>query len=788
MDSLLASPLVLLAGLLLALYVGWRVLSPQLRLPSAPFSLDGLAGKLLGPSYEIRKLERRAAREVKAGNALLAGRMLEEAGLPQRALDVYLQAEEWMAAAFALEKVPGRAEKAAEMFLKAGDYKKAADVYAAAGKPARAATLFEERGNNLEAARLYGAAHQWDKAAALFTKSGYALRAAEAYEKMGDWRLAAEAYERHFMENVTFSTTYSGPPPAAETRNALRSGKLYEQAGAPERAREIYLRGSFFAEAARVSLALSQFPRAAELFLRAEDLAAAADACERGGDTVKAAGYRGEIALKAGRMAEAAALFQQGLDHQRAAELFEQVGLLERAALAYEAAESHANAANVWLRGGRKDRAAACFDRAGEYETAAKLYEEAGDGAKAAQLFERAGLTYQSGLAAAEAGELSKAISLLQRVAPQDERYRDASERLAGLFLEAGKPGLAIERLQKVLAGAPVGPDTLSLHYALALAREAAGDSAEALALYKAIQAESFDYRDAGARAGALEAGRALPIATPAPPVGKTPAPAARPPQAPPARPPQAAGGVGAAPAAASASAGAPSLSARFVLNEEIARGPLGAIHRGEDSADGNKAVALRLLAPAAVPHLKAAIADLKAAAALQHPNLVRLIGVVELSGRHAIVTELVQGASLGANLAAGRRLGLSQVQALARTLARLLVAIHDRGLAHGSIQPSNLMSAAGTLKLADLGLGRIHLALAPAHPYRAPEGLLDPAADVYSFGAVLHHLLTGHPPEAPSAAAPPGSLDELAARCRAARPEQRPRAQEIARALGVEP
>ena len=199
----------------------------------------------------------------------------------QQAVDTYLEGQEWMAAAFTLEKVPGKADKAAEMFLKAGDYKKAAEIWSQNGKADKAAPLFEEKGNNLEAARLYALAEKWDKAAALFVKSGYPLKAAEAYEKQGDLMRAAESFEKHFLENVTFSTSYSGGAPSSETKNAHRAGALYEQAGAPEKAREIYLRGSFFKEAAAVSARIGQFAKAAEYYLRAEDLGEAADAFEK---------------------------------------------------------------------------------------------------------------------------------------------------------------------------------------------------------------------------------------------------------------------------------------------------------------------------------------------------------------------------------------------------------------------------------------------------------------------------------------------------------------------------
>lgn len=760
------------AILLIVLYFGWNALAPRLKLRVPSLTADDLATRFLGQKYATQKIERQAAKEMKAGNYLMAGKIYEDAGMPQAAVDAYLQGDEFMAAGFVLEAMPGKGEKAAEYFLRAGDYKKSAEVFTTIGKPGKAAPLFEERGNNLEAARLYSLAQQWDKAAALFAKSGYPLRAGEAFEKKGDFLAAAEAYEKHFLENVTFSTTYSGAPPASETRNALKAGQLFEKAGAPDRAREVYLRGSFFKEAALVSITLGEFEKAGEYFLRAEDLGAAADAFDKGGDPVRAANYRGELAFKASKPAEAAVFFQKGQDYQRAAELFEQVGMLKEAAGAYEAGDSHASAGHVYLRAGLKDRAAACFEKCGEYETAATLYEEVSNGVKAAELYERAGLTFKSGLTAAQAGQTQKAIALLQRVAAGDEHYLDATARLAELFVQVGMTGLAIERLHKVLGGKPVAADSLSLYYWLALAHEAAKDAQQALPIYKRILAEDFNFRDVAARVKGLEAGEPLPLPAPPRPAASAPA--------------QPAPAV--AQPAPAVTKPAPAKPPRFVLKDEIARGPLGVLHRGEDSADNGKLVAMRVLPAAAASLLPAVMADLKSAAGLAHPNLVRVLGALDVDGQRVVVTELVQGTSLATALKAGQRLPPAQVLGIARALAQVLVLVHGKGLAHGSIQPSNVMSAGGTLKVADLGLGRLHLALVPSTPFRAPEGQLDPAADVYSFAALLHQVALGAPPAGAVGAPLPAPLDALVPRCLSAQPAARPTAAEIAARLAAKP
>ena len=770
MDILFASPLVPWVIGAILLYFGWNMLAPRLRVPG--LSAEGLRARMLGDGYAADKAEKEVAREKKAGNFLAAGRIYEEAGQLMPAVDVYLEGEEFMAAAFALEKIPGKWDKAAEMFLKAGDYKKAAEVWSANGKAERAAPLFEERGNNLEAARLYAQANRWEKAAGLFVKSGYPLRAAEAYEKQGDFTRAAESYEKHYMENVTLSTSYSGGAPSSEMKNAWKAGQLYEQAGSMDKAREIYLRGSFFKEAAAVEAKVGHFGRAAEYYLRAEDLASAADAFEKGGDAVKAANYRGEVAFRAGRLAEAAAAFRKGQDYQRSAELFEQIGMLKEAGGAYEDANSFSAAGGVYTRAGLTDSAAACYEKAGEYETAAGFFEKLGQGARAAELYEKAGHTFKSGITAAASGQTKKAIGLLQRVPPSDENYLEATERLSELFVATGNNGLAIERLQRVLEGKPVTADSLGLYYWLALAQEAGPTATEAVRIYKRILSENYDFKDVVSRVAAVESGRPLPP------------PELPPPPPPPAPAPVAVPGSAAAPITPSAPAPA---APRFVLQEEIARGPLGILHKGEDGATRTP-VAIRVL-PASVPLPHGMVADLKAALAVSNPTLLRVLALIDVNGQKAVVTELAQGPTLEAILKERGKLNAGQTQAIGIALAHALATLHARGLVHGAIQPSNLMLVARALKVADLGLGRMHASLSPTSPYRAPGGGHDAAADVYAMGAVLHHLLTGAPPQP---GLPPLPLvapfDAIVPRCLDARPEARPKAAELVTVLTPKP
>ena len=748
-------PWIVLAG---GLFFAYNKLAPRLsmRAPAGGGAVDDLVGKMLGPRFAERKFKKEVESYKKEANYLAAGKLLEDHGDLAEAVEAYTSGSEYWAAASVLERM-GRGERAAEMYLQAGDHKKAAKVFTDLGKPAKAAALFMEKGNTLEAARLFSLAGAWDTAADIYAKGGYALRAAEAYEKKGEHVKAAESYEKHFMENVSYGTAYSPTAASPDQKSALLAGQNYERGKDLKRALQVYVKGGFFKEAAGASVALGQYPQAAELYMRADDPGNAATAFERAGDLVRAANLRGEMALKEERIPEAAAFFQKGKDYLRAAELFESAGMLAEAAGAYQAGDSHAAAGSVYIRAGLRDRAAASYEKAGEFETAAKLYDEVGNDRKGIELYEKAGQTFKSGEAAARAGDRERAIALLQRVGAQDENYRVAAELLARLFLEAGRPALAVERLRRILGSEPVSPSTLDLYYWMAVGHEKAGKTAEALSLYEQILAEDLHFRDVEARVAAVRAGRPSP--DPPPVMGPLRQPAA--PRAPaPAAPAAAAPRPAAAAAQAPAAAASPAPRAHhFVNREEVGSGPLGTVFRATEEGDGRH-VALRVLPPALLAGpgvLQALAADLKAGARLSHPNLVKVLGLAEIDGQRCVVTEFVQGKNLAEALRAGHKMKMQQVHGLGRVLAQSLSFIHGKGLVHGSIQPSNIMVASGVVKLADLGLGRLAQAHPPAQHYRAPENQLDVAGDLYALCAVLYHLLTGvHPRSQPQGAALP--------------------------------
>ncbi len=152
-----------------------------------------------------------------------------------------------------------------------------------------------------------------------------------------------------------------------------------------------------------------------------------------------------------------------------------------------------------------------------------------------------------------------------------------------------------------------------------------------------------------------------------------------------------------------------------------------------------------------------------KAAAKLNHPNIVQAIDVGEAGGYHYFVMEYVEGRTLGDDLAPGKAYGESDAMDVIVQIGRALEHAHEHGFVHRDVKPKNIMlTPNGTAKLADMGLARamtdVDAAQAEAGKaygtpyYISPEQIrgevnIDFRADIYALGATLYHLVTGHVP-----------------------------------------
>jgi eukaryotic-like serine/threonine-protein kinase len=154
---------------------------------------------------------------------------------------------------------------------------------------------------------------------------------------------------------------------------------------------------------------------------------------------------------------------------------------------------------------------------------------------------------------------------------------------------------------------------------------------------------------------------------------------------------------------------------------------------------------------------------EARAAAVLDHPNIVRAYDIDHENNTHFLVLEYLEGLTLAERVAGGVSLPIAEACGYAVQAAAGLHHIHEMRIVHRDIKPENLLvNRDGVLKILDVGIARFfhdsdgsnvdHGALMGTADYIAPEqatacSKLDHRADIYSLGATLYHLVTGRPP-----------------------------------------
>lgn len=244
----------------------------------------------------------------------------------------------------------------------------------------------------------------------------------------------------------------------------------------------------------------------------------------------------------------------------------------------------------------------------------------------------------------------------------------------------------------------------------------------------------------------------------------------------------------------------------RYCLTALCGHGGMGRVCRGQDKVTGQAvAVKFSLESPAWDSETRNRFArEISLLKSLLHPNVVRHLADGTEADTRYYVMEWVAGDDLARVLAGCRARGgclpFDYVHRCFRQLCAALQALHDRGIVHRDVKPSNIIvTAEGTVKLIDLGIARPQRAAAGSTAttslgtvgtleYAAPEQRLghravDHRVDIYSAGLVIYEMLTGFLPKGtvrkPSAVNPtvPGWFDEVLMRMMEHEPAARPSA-----------
>ncbi len=150
------------------------------------------------------------------------------------------------------------------------------------------------------------------------------------------------------------------------------------------------------------------------------------------------------------------------------------------------------------------------------------------------------------------------------------------------------------------------------------------------------------------------------------------------------------------------------------------------------------------------------------AAAQMEHEHIVPVYQVGAVDGQHYYSMRFIAGRNLGELVKTGP-LAPARAAAILQKIAHAVHHAHCRGILHRDLKPRNfIIDAEDRPFVTDFGLAKWLLgesieltalgALLGSPPYIAPEQIVDAsavtvAADVYSLGATLYHLLTGRPP-----------------------------------------
>ncbi len=195
----------------------------------------------------------------------------------------------------------------------------------------------------------------------------------------------------------------------------------------------------------------------------------------------------------------------------------------------------------------------------------------------------------------------------------------------------------------------------------------------------------------------------------------------------------------------------------------------MGEVFRARDERLGRD-VALKLIRPASSDnpdHLRRFELEARAAAALNHPNIVAVYDVGFNEGSPYIVCELLEGKTLRKRLAEGA-LPVRMAVDYSLQIVQGLIAAHDHRIVHRDLKPENLfVTTDGRVKILDFGVAKLQSspedsersveelttvtksgAVIGTVAYMSPEQLrgkaVDHRSDIFSVGAILYEMLTG--------------------------------------------
>jgi tRNA A-37 threonylcarbamoyl transferase component Bud32 len=470
-------------------------------------------------------------------------------------------------------------------------------------------------------------------------------------------------------------------------------------------------------------------PPAVEPYLLG-DVSAAARELEREGQSEVANLLLARIHLERGDRETAARHYEQASQLAEAAALREALSQFEQAGSLFERAGELERAAEMYRAGGDLMQAGEIFARAAQYSDAAECFRAAGDLSKLVEALEKCGQFFEAAQVSIENGDRPRAIRSLQRVTQADSHYLEAASILAEAYHDEGHLDLAIRTIEQVVAFR--GEETVPLNDCDRLARllEEAKQYERAIGVLEVIRSRDVAYPGVATR---IEELRKHATAQPTVAGASQPMPKAD------------AFGDG----------------IRYDILEELGRGGMGIVFKARDRRLG-RVVALKRLTESLREHPKAVemfLREARAAAALNHPNIVTLYDAGQEGDAFYLTMEYLEGAPLQSILKRQGKLTTRDAAKLGVQIAAGLHYAEEQRIVHRDIKTANLFfTRKKVVKIMDFGLAKVveevrrgSTVIGGTPYYMAPEQSLgdavDHRADLYALGVTFFELITGGVP-----------------------------------------
>ena len=693
---------------------------------SPGYATDATAGPVY--SNRDRRKHRRVAESIRGGGGPeAAARYLLDQDLKDDAVELLIGAEVY--------------DLAAEVRHDQNRFDEAAQLYRQGGMDEAAGSLYAQIGRFEDAAQCYLSADKLSVAGEMFERGENFKEAGRCYQRVGFHRHAAEAFVKAeadleaaraliaAFDDEGGGSSVQNEGKARELRGlARKAGELLMKLERYEEAEAILVRAGSFGRAAKVAYQLAAYDRASELFLRIGRGDLAAKALEKAGDKQGAERALGEYLRDRGDDVEAVGHLENAGEHAAAGDLYRKLERHVEAAESYWKARDCVAAAEMFRAADMHTRAGEAFEVCQQFERAAECFEAAGDKRRKAAMLEKGGKMFEAGCAYADLDEPDEAIRLLQQVEADSPHHTEACSELGRIFAGKGMPALSITKFEQAAGAESMSRATVEAHYELAKALDARKEFARSVEIYEKIMSFDYHYQDVAELLEAAKVGfEQLEQLESAPPT--VPGMQTRP--------------------------------GRYERIRELGRGGMGVVYLARDSVL-EREVAYKVLPEGLRENpnaLRSFLREAKAAAQLNHPNIVTVYDAGEAEDGFYLAMELVDGTTLKEILQRRGPIAPGGVVYILKQMAEALSYAHGRRVVHRDVKTANTMwTMDKQVKIMHFGLAKLMeevrqaTTLVSGTPfYMSPEQTLgqnvDHRTDIYSLGVTLFELATGQLP-----------------------------------------